>query len=147
MTPLTTLEILVNIIKEFEGCKLKAYQCPAGIWTIGYGHTGKFVKEGLKISQDQANNFLHDDAMKALNNAFESSKCLSNVSHEKHAAVADFIFNCGLNAYEHSTLKKYVDSMQWPKASEEIKKWNHANGKELIGLTLRRKRESNLLLL
>lgn len=144
--PLTTLDILISLVKEFEGCKLTAYRCPAGVLTIGYGHTGKDVYQGMKISQDQANNFLHDDAMEALDNASESSKCLSNVSHEKHAAIADFIFNCGLDAYEHSTLKKYVDSLQWPKASEEIKKWNHVNGKELDGLTRRRKRESDMLL-
>ena len=50
----------LNLIKQFEGCILQAYKCPAGVWTIGYGHT-KGVKQGMKITKEQASNLLKDD--------------------------------------------------------------------------------------
>ena len=53
-------EIGINLIKQCEGCRLKSYKCPAGIWTIGYGHT-KDVKESLTITQEQAEAFLKQD--------------------------------------------------------------------------------------
>ena len=53
----------INLIKQFEGCHLKSYKCPAGIWTIGYGHTAG-VYDGMTISQVQAESFLKDDLFK-----------------------------------------------------------------------------------
>ena len=60
---LRTSENGINLIKQFEGCHLKSYKCPAGIWTIGYGHTAG-VYEGMSISQVQAESFLKDDLFK-----------------------------------------------------------------------------------
>ena len=60
---LRTSENGINLIKQFEGCYLKSYKCPAGIWTIGYGHTAG-VYEGMTISQVQAESFLKDDLFK-----------------------------------------------------------------------------------
>lgn len=144
--PLTALDILIDILKEFEGCRLTAYFCPAGVCTIGYGHTGPDVYPGLKWSQQQADEALHNQAIESLNEAVLLSPSLATAGMEKHAAIADFIYNIGSAKYSTSTLKKLIDSRQWHAASEEIKKWHHANGKDLKGLIKRRERESSLLI-
>lgn len=144
--PLTALDILIDLLKEFEGCRLTAYFCPSGVCTIGYGHTGSDVYPGLKWTQQQADNALHDEAIEALNEAVILSPSLATAGMEKHAAIADFIYNFGSAKYSVSTLKNLIDSRQWHSASEEIKKWHHANGKDLKGLIRRRERESSLLL-
>lgn len=144
--PLTALEILTNLIKEFEGCKLTAYYCPARKLTIGWGHIGKDVKPGLTWTQEQADESLHDTAIECLNESIISSPVLALNGMYKHAAIADFIYNFGMTKYNSSTLKKYVDTKQWHLASDEIKKWVHdSEGNVLNGLVKRRQAESELL--
>ncbi len=58
----------IDLIKNFEGCRLNAYKCPAGVWTIGYGHTGSEVKPGLKITQAEAEKILKSDLVVHCNN-------------------------------------------------------------------------------
>lgn len=140
----TANELLIEIIKEFEGCKLKSYKCPAGIWTIGYGQT-KGVKEGMVWTQQQAEADLKATAAVVLDNALKASKMLEKASPEKQAAVADFIYNCGATNYRNSTLKRYIDWGLWDKAALEILKWNKGGGKILNGLIRRREAEEKLL--
>jgi len=143
---MSALEILIKLIKDSEGCKLKAYKCPAGIWTIGYGQT-KDVKEGMTWTQNQADEDLVKTALEVLNRAIKYSPILAAVNMEKQAAIADFIYNLGVGNYAKSTLKKKVDAGDWLAASSEIKKWDKAAGKVLKGLTVRRAKEAELLLL
>ena len=143
---MSALEILIKLIKESEGCKLKAYKCPAGIWTIGYGQT-KDIKEGMVWTQNQADEDLVKTALEVLNRAIKYSPILASVNMEKQAAIADFIYNLGVGNYAKSTLKKKVDAGDWLAASSEIKKWDKAAGKVLKGLTVRRAKEAELLLL
>lgn len=143
---LTSLDILINLIKEFEGCELIAYKCPAGVWTIGWGHTGPDVKPGLKWNQEQADDSLYHKAIETLNEAIIVSPSLALNGMYKHAAIADFIYNFGMTKYNKSTLKKYIDTKQWHLASDEIKKWVHdSEGNVLNGLVKRRQAESELL--
>jgi len=142
---MSALEILMKLIKESEGCKLKAYKCPAGIWTIGYGQT-KGIKEGMIWTQQQADEDLIKTALEVLNQAIKSSPILATANMEKQAAIADFVYNLGIGNYNSSTLKKYVDKENWASAYTEIKKWNKAGGKVLKGLTIRREKEASLLL-
>lgn len=142
---MTTVEILMKLIKESEGCSLKAYQCPAGIWTLGYGQT-KNIKEGMVWTQQQANDDLVNTALDVIDQALKASPVLVNETMQRQAAIADFIYNLGLGNYNKSTLKLRVGQGNWISAATEIKKWNKAGGVVLKGLTIRRNKEAELLL-
>jgi len=143
--PITSLEILINLIKEFEGCKLKAYKCPAGVWTVGFGATGKEINKDTVWTQEQANEQLHDRALDALHEAIRLSPILLHETIERQAAIADFIYNCGGGNYRASTLKKRVDAGDWNSAKKEIMRWDKVKGKPLAGLTRRRLIECDML--
>ena len=143
---MSALEILLKLIKESEGCKLTAYKCPAGVWTIGWGATGKGVVEGLVWTQEFADEQLHNAAMSVLTSAVKASPILSTENIEKHAAIADFVYNLGIGNYRSSTLKKRVDVGDWSAAASEIQRWDKVRGKPLRGLTIRRLKEAELLL-
>lgn len=133
-----------NLIKEFEGCKLKAYKCPAGIWTIGYGHTGPDVKENLVITNYQAGALLVGDLQK-----FENAiKLLVRVplSQNQFDALVSFVYNVGPKAFQDSTLLKKLNAGDYLGAAEEFLRWDKVNGKPLAGLTKRRKAERELFL-
>ena len=143
------IDILIELIKESEGCKLRAYKCPAGVWTIGYGCTGAGITEGLTWDQEQADQSVKDMAIQAHKSALKASPCLAKESANKQAAIADFIYNLGSGAYRASILKKRVDALDWSSAQSEIIRWNKANlnGKSTVlpGLVARRKKECDLL--
>ena len=142
---MSALEILLNLIKVSEGCKLNSYKDCIGIWTLGYGQT-QDIKQGMTWTQQQADDDLIKTAMSVLDRAVKYSPILATANIEKLAAIADFIYNLGVGNYAKSTLKKQVDAGNWIAASSEIKKWNKAAGKELKGLTIRRAKEAHLLL-
>ncbi len=138
------LDILLPLIRKSEGCKLKSYQCPAGIWTIGYGSTGKNIIKGLEWSQSQADISLINRATQSINEALRVSPIL--IPHpNKTAAIADLIFNLGLGGYVGHSLKPFVDKGDWVKAASEIQLFCRAGGKILAGLQTRRMAEAKLL--
>ncbi|ONI58641.1 lysozyme [Candidatus Liberibacter solanacearum] len=139
-------QLLIDLVKGFEGLRLTAYRCPAGIWTIGYGHTGNDVFKNLAITEKQANNLLIQDVSKTLVQVFKASLILENESENRISAIGDFVFNLGVGRYRASTLRKCVDAEDWMDASHEIRKWVFAGGKKLNGLVLRREIEAELLL-
>jgi lysozyme len=143
---MSALELLIKLIKESEGCKLTSYKDCVGVITIGWGQT-KGIKEGMTWTQNQADEDLIKTALEVLNRAIKYSPILATVNMEKQAAIADFIYNLGVGNYAKSTLKKKVDAGDWLAASSEIKKWDKAAGKILKGLTVRRAKEAELLLL
>jgi lysozyme len=141
---MTALEILLNLIKVSEGCKLNSYKDCVGIWTLGYGQT-KGVKEGMVWTQQQADDDLLVTAMDVIAQALKASPVLVNATMQRQAAISDLVYNIGIGAYNKSTLKKYIDLGDFNSASMEILKWDRANGKRLKGLSIRRKKESVLL--
>jgi len=148
----TAIEILVNLIKEYEGCRLKAYPDPASggdPWTIGYGVTGEDIVEGLQWTQEEADKALVENANHVLHEALYQSPRLRSATPWQQAAVADFIYNLGIGAYRSSTLKRNIDAGDFEEAKHSILRWNKARIKgelvELPGLTRRRKAESDLL--
>lgn len=143
--PLTALELLINLIKEFEGCKLNAYKCPAGIWTIGYGCTGKNITKDTQWTQEKAEDKLHDMALQSLHDTINASPILQYQNIEKQASIADFVYNLGITKYNTSTLKKRVDVGDWEEAKKEILRWDKVKGQSLAGLTRRREKERDLL--
>ena len=133
----------VPIIKEFEGCKLKAYLCPAGVWTIGYGHTDG-VKEGDEITQQEADRLLADDVHSF--SAGVQRLVTSDINRNQLGALTSFVFNVGLGNLRHSTLLRLVNKGDFVGAANQFPRWNKAGGKVLAGLTRRREAERKLFL-
>ena len=131
----------IDIIKKFEGCKLKAYLCPAGIPTIGYGHTYG-VKLDRTITQDQANILLEQDYQDALNGVEELIKV--PLSENQIGALASFVFNLGRGKLLGSTLRKKLNQGDYKGAAEEFDKWVFSKGVKLNGLIARRAAEKAL---
>ena len=131
----------IDLVKKFEGCKLSAYKCPAGVITIGFGHT-LGVKMGTTITQVEAERLLMNDL---LNYATSVTKLAKNVTQNQFDSLVSFAYNCGVGALTYSTLLKKVNAN--PK-DENIKiqfaKWNKVNGQTLLGLTKRRLAEWQL---
>lgn len=138
-------EILLELIKKYEGCRLHAYLCPAGVWTIGYGATGRGISNGVIWTQEQADARLYDDALRFYMEAGRLSPILWLDGDKKHSAIADFCFNLGATRYKASTLKRKVDAGDWVGAQHEIQKWVWGGGKKLPGLVARRREEAALL--
>lgn len=134
-------EIGLALIKQFEGCKLSAYKCPAGVWTIGYGSTGAHVYEGLKITQEQADDLLRKDLLR-----FEEgvSKLCPVASDNQFSALVSFAFNLGLGSLQTSTLRRMHNEGNYEAAAGQFTRWNKAKGKVLNGLTRRREAEARL---
>ena len=143
---MTALELLITLIKDSEGCRLKAYRCPAGILTCGWGITGHGITETTVWTQEQADAFLQEAAMVALSQAMKASPSLSQATIERQAAVADFIYNLGIGHYIKSTFRLRVDQANWRSAALEVIKWNKSAGRVLKGLKARRQKEVELLL-
>lgn len=133
----------INLIKQFEGCILSAYKCPAGVWTIGYGHT-KDVKLGMKITSSQATELLKDD-LKTYE-SYVNKYVKVKLNQNQFDALVSFTFNCGGGALKSSTLLKKLNKGDYTGAANELLRWNKANGKVLAGLTRRRKAEKALFL-
>ena len=145
---MTAHDTLCELIKKFEGCKLVAYPDPGtggDPWTVGYGCTGQDIKQHTVWTFERAEYELEKRASGCLMDAEIASPILKGQT-DKIAAIADFIYNCGLSNYKSSTLKKYIDTSQYSYAAKEILRWNHAGKKVMDGLTHRRKAESELLL-
>lgn len=138
-----TSEKGINLIKKYEGCKLTSYKCPAGVWTIGYGHT-KNVKQGMKITKEQANIFLKND-LKTYEN-YVNKYVKVPINQNQFDALVSFTFNCGGGALQQSTLLKKLNKGDYTGAANELLKWNKSNGKVLSGLTKRRNDEKKLFL-
>ena len=132
------LELLISLIKRFEGCSLKPYYCPAGVLTIGWGSTGNGVTHGITWTKAQADNRLKQDATKFL---IGTKKLLPNISGGLLVACADFSYNLGLGRLKSSTLRRKVLSGDINGAAIQFMRWNKAGGKVLKGLDLRRKAE------
>tara|TARA_B110000211_G_scaffold84129_1_gene98526 strand:- start:15658 stop:16101 length:444 start_codon:yes stop_codon:yes gene_type:complete len=136
-----TSEEGASLIKKFEGCKLEAYQCAAGVWTIGYGHT-KEVSEGDVISQFEAEDLLTYDLQE-----FEGY-VLDYVSvpmkQNEFDALVSWTFNLGSGNLRSSTLLKKLNDHKYKEVPTEIRRWNKAAGKVLDGLVRRREAESLL---
>lgn len=131
-----------DLAKQFEGCKLEAYQDIAGVWTIGWGHVGKDVYEGLVWTQQQADDTLEHDLNAAATLLAMYSPGLTD---GPLAALTDFVFNLGIGNYRTSTLCKCVNAQDWDGAKAQIVTWDHSNGKVVPGLLRRREAEAALL--
>ena len=133
-------ELLINKIIEFEGCKLTAYKCPAGVWTIGVGHT-KGVKQGQTITEAQAMSLLKGDLLPCENYVNNLGVCKTQAEFD---AIVDFAFNLGTAALGRSTLLKYIRAKKPEQYIRgEFAKWVNSKGMRLKGLVIRRQWEAD----
>lgn len=132
----------VNLIKQFEGLRLDSYRCSAGVWTIGYGHTGPDVKEGQRITKLEADRLLRQDLERFENTV--NNTVTVELNQNRFDALVSFTYNVGEEAFKRSTLVGKLNNGEIAEASEEFLKWNKAKGRELVGLTRRREAEQEL---
>lgn len=136
-------QVGIDFIKKAEGCKLKAYKCSAGKWTIGYGHTGIDVKSGLLWTKQQANEALERDLCSFIANVNKLVKVI--LTDNQFAVLVSFAYNVGANGLGDSTLLKLVNTNpNNPKIRDEFMKWVNTGGKKNNGLVNRRKAEADL---
>lgn len=130
-----------EIIKEFESLRLQAYLCPAGVWTIGWGHT-KGVKKGMQITEEQAEELLREDMQDAIDVV---ERLGVELTENQYNALVSFVFNIGGSAFATSTIRrKILLSPNDKKIKDEFLRWVYADGKKLKGLERRREREADL---
>jgi len=140
-----------KIIKAFEGCKLTAYKCPAGVWTIGWGATtvnGAPVREGDKISQALADELLRAEILRIAAELHQVISASAKWGGNQQAALISWAYNVGLGSVKDSTLRRRINANEAGTVviPQELPKWDKANGQPLAGLTRRRAAEVALFM-
>lgn len=134
----------VELVAKFEGCKLSAYKCPAGVWTIGYGHTAG-VKEGDTLpTEEKAKELLKEDLAKyaaSVNSCVQKGLIKFPLNQNQFDALTSFCYNCGAG-----NLQKLVEDRDAATVAEKLLAYNKGGGKVLAGLTRRREEERALFL-
>lgn len=143
--PITMSQEGLVVLKHFEGLRLKAYRDPVGVLTIGYGHTGPDVYEGLVWSQAQADKALRDRLQREFVPGVLAVIKRSMRQHELDAMV-DLAYNVGVAAFQGSTLVRKFNAGDTAGAADEFLRWNRAGGKVLLGLRRRRAADRALFL-
>jgi len=143
----------IELSKRFEGfeCKVKRgieitavpYICPAGFWTIGYGHLCD--PKHPPITEAEAEAYLARDLQTALSAALRYCPVLATEPEERLAAIVDFTFNLGSGRLQTSTLRRRVNQRDWGASAQELSRWIYGGGKVLPGLVARRKVEAALV--
>ena len=144
----------IDLAKRFEGFERKVkrgteitaipYICPAGFWTIGYGHL--CTQDHPPITQDEAEAYLAQDLVKALYATLRYCPVLATEPENRLAAIVDFTFNLGAGRLQTSTLRRRVNQRDWTAAGQELRRWVYGGGKVLPGLVTRREAEVALIL-
>jgi len=133
----------LDLIKSFEGLRLRAYQCSANVWTIGYGHTHK-VRQGDCITQEEAEKFLEKDVQhfeRVVNRLVKVP-----LTQNQFDALVSFVFNLGEGNLSTSTLLKHLNSGAYLSAANELPRWVNVGGKKLPGLVRRRDAERTIFI-
>jgi lysozyme len=134
------------LIKRFEGFKAKAYRCPAGVWTIGYGHTSMAgapeVKAGMKMSREEASAILARDVERFAEGVRKAVTV--TLTEQQFSALVSFAYNVGLGAFRSSSVLKAVNGGDLAAVPRRLSLWVKAGGKVLPGLVKRRAAEAAL---
>ena len=142
----------IDLAKRFEGfCRVPKsdpdraypYVCPAGFWTIGYGHLCDAKHPPINIKEGEA--YLTADMEDALRATLRFCPVLATEPEGPLAAIVDFTFNLGAGRLQASTLRRRLNQRDWPSAALELRKWVHGGGRVLPGLVARRQAEIALL--
>jgi lysozyme len=141
-----------ELVKHFEGLYLESYLCPAGVWTIGWGHTGPDVRQGMQISIERAQELFELD-MEYFEQAVERLVRVP-VTDNQFAALVSFAYNVGSDedidltpeGLGDSTLLKLLNQGKYAAAADQFPFWVYGGGRVLPGLERRRKMERELFL-
>ncbi|HAS1047769.1 TPA: lysozyme [Enterobacter cloacae] len=138
----------IALIKQFEGCKLTAYQDSVGVWTIGYGWTqpvdGKPIRAGMTIKQETADRLLKTGLISYESDVSRLVKV--GLTQGQFDALVSFTYNLGARSLSTSNLLRKLNAGDYAGAADEFLRWNKAGGKVLNGLTRRREAERALFL-
>jgi lysozyme len=138
----------LELIKRFEGLKLKPYNCPAAIPTIGYGNTYYPSGAKVKLTDPAITKEKAEELLKFLLTSYEKgvdSFCRDDINQNQFDALTSFAYNVGVGNLQKSTLIKKVNkNPSDPTIRAEFMKWNKGGGKVLLGLTRRRQAEADL---
>ena len=142
----------IDLAKRFEGFhrvptndpnRAYPYVCPAGYWTIGWGHLCQ--ADHPPVTEAQAEIYLAADLMTALNAALRYCPVLRTEPEGRLAAIVDFTFNLGAGRLQTSTLRRRINQRDWSGAAVELRRWVYGGGRVLQGLVTRRELEVALL--
>ena len=145
--------LAVELAKQAEGfCRTPKhdptraypYVCPAGFWTIGFGHLCTPDHPPITLTDGEA--YLAEDMRKALDATLRLCPVLAGEPVGRLAAIVDFTFNLGAGRLQTSTLRLRVNRRQWNEAARELRRWVYGGGRVLPGLVARREAEVRLLL-
>ena len=134
-----------KIAGDFEGCKLKAYRCPAGVWTIGHGET-LGVKEGDVWTQEYAGKRFRERLLEFMEGVLKACPQLAHEPDYRLAACTSLAYNIGAAAFARSSVCRNTNNRAYIAAADAFLLWNKAGGQVLAGLTRRRKAERKLYL-
>jgi lysozyme len=144
----------IDLATRFEGFERKVkrgneitaipYICPAGFWTIGYGHLCDSKHQ--PITETEAESYLGHDLQTALAATLRYCPVLASEPKGRLAAFVDFTFNLGAGRLQTSTLRRRINQRDWVAAGQELRRWVYGGGKVLPGLVTRREAEAALLL-
>ena len=144
----------IDLAKRFEGFERKVkhgieitavpYICPAGFWTIGYGHLCD--SKHPPITEAEAEVYLACDLQTALAATLRYCPVLATEPEGRLTAIVDFTFNLGAGRLQTSTLRRRVNQRDWTAACQELRRWVYGGGKVLPGLVTRREAEAAWLL-
>lgn len=142
----------IDLAKRFEGFhrvpktdpeRAHPYICPAGYWTIGYGHLCDATHP--PISEAEAEDYLTRDLQAALAATLRYCPVLANEPEGRLAAIVDFTFNLGAGRLQTATLRRRINQRDWASSAQELSRWIYGGGKVLPGLVARRKAEAALM--
>ena len=144
----------IELAKRFEGFERKVrrgteitaipYVCPAGFWTIGYGHLCD--AQHPPITEAEAEAYLAQDLNMALAATLRHCPVLATEPEGRLAAIVDFTFNLGAGRLQTSTLRRRINQRDWLAAGQELRRWVYGGGRVLPGLVTRREAEVTLLI-
>ena len=139
----------LNLIKQFEGLRLKAYRDAVGVWTIGYGHTSMAgdpkVKAGMVITEDEAEQILRID-LKKYEDAVKKALPGYPLTDNQYAALTSLCYNVGPGNFSKSSVVRYLRQGNPGQSADAFRAWNKAGGRVLQGLVTRREAERKLFL-
>ena len=142
----------IDLAKQFEGFhrvpkvdpgRAHPYICPAGFWTIGYGHLCDPTHPPITV--DDAVVYLARDLQTALTATLRYCPVLASEADGRLAAIVDFTFNLGAGRLQTSTLRRRINQRDWSASGQELRRWVYGGGKVLPGLVVRRRAEMTLL--
>ena len=147
-------QLAIDLAKRFEGFhrvpnfdperRAHPYICPAGYWTIGFGHLCDQAHP--PITEDEAEEYLSRDLMTAMKATLRYCPVLATGPESRLAAIVDFTFNLGAGRLQTSTLRRRINQLDWPAAATQLGRWVRGGGRVLPGLVVRRQAEALMLL-